>query len=72
MMTDERKFRITLILSAVLVFTILSYNMAEEFFFSEIGSYLKRRIYFERVISKKGIDLHEGKYWRKNGSSPGK
>ncbi len=64
-MKDERKFRILAVLSIFLIVCILSYNILQEFFMTEIGGYLKRRIYYERVISKKGLTLHKGKYWRK-------
>lgn len=64
-MKDAIKFRITIIVAITLVFSILSYNIFEEFLMTGIAGYLKRRIYYERVISKKGLSLHRGMYWRK-------
>jgi hypothetical protein len=64
-MKDEKKFRILTVLSTLLIICILSYNVLQEYFMTEIGGYLKRRIYFEKVILKKGLTLHEAKYWRK-------
>jgi hypothetical protein len=64
-MKDEKKFRILTIISTLLIVCILSHNIFQEYFVTEIGSYLKRRIYYEKVISKKGLTLHKAKYWRK-------
>lgn len=64
-MKDEKKFRILTILATLLIVCILSYNILQEYFITEIGGYFKRRIYYEKVISKKGLTLHKGKYWRK-------
>ncbi len=64
-MKDEKKFRILTLFSTLLIICILSYNVLQEYFMTEIGGYLKRRIYFEKVILKKGLTLHEAKYWRK-------
>jgi hypothetical protein len=64
-MKDDTKFRVTVILSTLFVASILSYNILQEYFMTEVGSYLKRRIYYEKVISKKGLPLHDAKYWRK-------
>lgn len=64
-MKDENKLRSFTILSAVLIVFILSYNVLQEYFSTELGGYLKRRIYYEKVIIKKGLTLHNAKYWRK-------
>jgi hypothetical protein len=64
-MNDEKKFRISTVFIIILVLFILSYNAFQEHFTTEIGSYIKRRIYYEKVLSKKGLPLHKGKYWKK-------
>jgi hypothetical protein len=64
-MKDEKKFRMLIIISTLLIVFILSHNIFQEYFMTEIGGYLKRRIYYENVISKKGLTLHKAKYWRK-------
>jgi hypothetical protein len=64
-MTDERKFRASIIAMILLVASVLSYNIFQEYFDMEIGSYMKRRFYYEKVLLKSGVTLHEGKYWRK-------
>ncbi|MBI4843480.1 MAG: hypothetical protein HY809_04055 [Nitrospirae bacterium] len=63
-MKDDRKFRIFIIIAVILVAAILSYNSTQEFFTSEVGGYLKRKLYFEEVISKKGLPMHPAKYWK--------
>jgi hypothetical protein len=64
-MKDEKKFRILSVLSIVLIICILSYNVLQEYFMTEIGGHLKRRLYYEKVILKKGLTLHKAEYWRK-------
>jgi len=63
-MTDIRKFKVLALLTTVLVFLALSFNVFQEYFLSDLGGYLKRRAYFEQVISKKSLNLHKGMYWR--------
>jgi hypothetical protein len=64
-MRDEKKFKILSVLTTLLILCIISYNVFQEYFKTEIGDYIKRRIYYEKVISKKELSLHKGKYWRK-------
>jgi hypothetical protein len=63
-MKDDRKFRVTAIISLLLIVLILSYNILQEYYMTEIGGYLTRRAYYEKVISKKGLKLHKAKFWR--------
>ncbi|MBI4689020.1 MAG: hypothetical protein HY754_01910 [Nitrospirae bacterium] len=63
-MTDSGKFRILIFITTVLTVLILSFNMFEEYFMAGIGDYLKRRVYYEKVILKKGLSLHRGMYWK--------
>ncbi len=64
-MKDEKKFKVLAILSTALIICILSYNVLQGYFITEIGGHMKRRIYFEKVILKKGLTLHKAEYWRK-------
>jgi len=64
-MNDDRKFRIFAVFSAILVVSIISFNVFQEYFSTEIGSYLTRRIYYEKVLSGKGLPLHDARHWRK-------
>ena len=63
-MKDDRKFRITIIISTILVVFILSFNILQEYYVTEIGGYLTRRAYYEEAIAKKGLTLHKAKFWK--------
>jgi len=63
-LNDIRKFRLLAILTTTLIVLILSYNVISEYFMPEIEGYLERRIYYEKVISKKGLSMHKGMYWK--------
>ncbi len=64
-MKDERKFRAFIIAATILVVVILAYNVTQEFFRTEIGGYLQRKLYYEEVISTKGLPMHPAEYWKK-------
>ena len=63
-LNDIKKFRLLAILTTTLIVFILSYNVISEYFMPEIEGYLERRIYYEKVISKKGLSMHKGMYWK--------
>jgi hypothetical protein len=63
-MMDKKKFKILMILTIVLTALTLSYNVLQVYFMPEIEGYIKRRVYYESVISKKGLSLHKGMYWK--------
>lgn len=63
-LTDMQKGRALLVLSVVLVALTMLYNIFSESGISDIEGYLGRRLYYERSISPKGLDLHPGKHWR--------
>lgn len=63
-MPDTKKFKILILLTAVLTILILSYNVLSEYLMPEIEGYMQRRFYYEGVISKKGLSLHKGMYWK--------
>jgi hypothetical protein len=64
-MRDERKFRLLVGVSFIICILVFAYNISSEYFLQDMEGYLKRRIYYERVISKKGLSLHEAMYWKK-------
>jgi hypothetical protein len=64
-MKDDKKFRAFVIVTMILVAVILASNVTQEFFRTEIGGYLKRKLYFEEVISTKGLPMHPADYWKK-------
>ncbi len=61
---DGKKFVWTAGILTGLVILSLVANIIQETVLIEAGSYVKRRIYYEQVISQKGLGLHEGKYWK--------
>jgi hypothetical protein len=63
-MTDLSKFKALMLFGTTLIFIILSYNVFQEYFIQDVKGYLERRTYYEKVISKKGLSLHKGMYWR--------
>ncbi len=64
-MTDATKLRLTIVFSLFLLTTIILYNIFQDYFETQIISYIKRRIYYEQVISKKELSRHKARYWRK-------
>lgn len=63
-MTGEKKSKILILVTTVLTILILSYNLLQEYLMPEMEGYIKRRLYYEGTISKKGISLHKGMYWK--------
>jgi hypothetical protein len=63
-MRDERKFRFAVFSAALLCVLAIAYNIVSEYFLPDIEGYMKRRLYYERVISKKGLSMHRAMYWR--------
>ncbi len=47
-----------------LITIIISYNVLAEYMASGPFQYFKRKVYYEKVISKKGLSLHRARYWR--------
>ena len=64
METDKRKFKLLLSASAALVIAILAFSALRETVMPDVENYLKRRAYYENMISKKGLGLHQGLYWK--------
>jgi hypothetical protein len=63
-MKDARKFRLVLVLAASLCVLSIVYNVVSEYVLPEMEGYFKRKLYYESVISKKGLSMHEADYWR--------
>jgi hypothetical protein len=66
-MRDESKFRFAVVLATLLCTLAVAYNVAQEYFIPDLEAYVKRRLYYEQVISKKGLSLHRAEYWSKEG-----
>ena len=43
---------------------VILQNVAKEYFMADIEGYVKRRLYYERTISQKGLSEQKGMYWR--------
>ncbi len=41
------------------------YAVAQDRLLSDLEGYLARKLYYENVISQKGLSLHPAKYWKK-------
>jgi hypothetical protein len=63
-MTDSKKFKMLLYGTVALVVLVLSFNLFQEQVLHDVEAYVQRRLHFERVISKKGLSLHRGMYWK--------
>ncbi|RMG04420.1 MAG: hypothetical protein D6726_03395 [Nitrospirae bacterium] len=64
-MNERRRFQIFLFLSALLIILVISYNIFHDYFEKNIFSYIQRRIYYERVISKSGLSKEKARFWRR-------
>jgi hypothetical protein len=64
-MTDERKLSLLAIVSTALVVLAVAYNIVSESFLPGIEGYIKRKAYYEGVISGKGLSKHKADYWRR-------
>ena len=63
-MNDPRKFKILLSFSTLLIIGIIAYAVLQEHVMPDIEGYLQRKGYYEKVITKKGLSLHKGMYWK--------
>ena len=63
-MNDTRKFKAVLIGTGLVCLMVIGYNVFEESLISDLSAYLKRRTFYENVLSNKGLRLHKGMYWK--------
>jgi len=63
-MKDTRKFRMVMIVAVMLTALVILQNVAKEYFMADMEGYVKRRIYYERTISQKGLSEQKGMYWK--------
>jgi hypothetical protein len=61
---DDKRFRLFMVSVIFLITIIISYNVLAEYMASGPFQYFKRKVYYEKVISKKGLSLHRARYWR--------
>ncbi len=63
-MTEQKKFRLVMLIAVMLTVLIILQNVAKEYFMADIEGYVTRRLYYERSISPKGLSDYKGRYWR--------
>jgi len=63
--TDKKKFTLLAIAATVLVVLVLSSNAFLDEYLVARGDESQRRSHYENVLQKKGLKLHEGRYWKK-------
>ncbi len=63
-MNENRKLTAAILVSLSLIVMIFMYNIFGNYIESRYVSYFKRRLYYERIISKKGLSLHRARYWK--------
>jgi hypothetical protein len=68
-MTDRRKFNVAMITGVVLVAAVLASNTVLEPLLTGLGERMKRRSHYEDVISRKGLSLHRGVFWKEKPGS---
>jgi hypothetical protein len=66
-MKDEIKFKLAVFIVSALCVLSIVYNVASEYVLPDIEGFFKRKLYYERVISQKGLSLHKADYWRQEG-----
>jgi hypothetical protein len=61
--SGNRKFAAMVWVTGTICALALVYNIASEYFLPDLEAYIARRVYFEQVISKKGLSMHKAKHW---------
>jgi len=64
-LTDKGKFNLILWFAGLLCVMCIAYNSVGTQFASDITGYIKRRYYYETVISRKGLSLEKARFWSK-------
>ena len=62
-LSDKGWLRLAILTGALLVFTNLLMNVGEEYLRERFEG-MRRKAYFENVISRKGLSLKEARHWR--------
>ncbi len=64
-MDDNKKLTIAVLLSFCLLLSTVLYNVFQDYLQAQLFNYIQRRIYYEKVISKKDLSRHRARYWRR-------
>ncbi len=62
---DSKKLKMLVWATGALCLLALTANVASEYFLPDMKGYIDRRVYFERVISGKGLSMHNALHWKK-------
>ncbi len=62
-LSDKGWLRLAILTGALLVITNLVMNVGEEYLRERFEG-MRRKAYFENVISRKGLSLKEARHWR--------
>jgi len=63
-MSDHRKFTLLIISAAALVVLVLSSHAFLGEYLSRWGERGRRQWHYENALKGKGLDLHEGSFWK--------
>ena len=63
---SKRKLGIMVWGSVAIVALAVAYNVASVYFMPDIEAYIARRVYYESVISNKGLSMHKAKHWKES------
>ena len=63
-MTDQRKFDLAMIAGVVLVMLALGSTTVLDPLLAGLGERIQWRSHYEKVISRKGLSLHRGVFWK--------
>jgi hypothetical protein len=64
-MNDAKKFTFVATVAAGLAVLVLAVNLLPNTIPAGLWELGKRRAHYETVITKKGLGLHEGAFWKK-------
>lgn len=64
MARDDRKIGLAVILGGLLCVLAIAYNVSDEYFLRDVEGYFKRKIYYEKFISGKGLSEKKALYWK--------
>jgi hypothetical protein len=63
-MTEQKKFRLVIFFAVMLTALVILQNVTKEYFMADLEGYIRRRLYYERTISQKGLSEKKGMHWR--------
>jgi hypothetical protein len=61
---DDRKALLVSLVLLVLVVLSIAYNTFGQQWVQDQWAYIKRRLYFERVVKRSNLPMHPARFWR--------